>query len=171
MQYAVKSFATRALDEWVLDYPQQVIMTTLNLVLTNEINDILEEKQRQKELEDAEGSDNDGDGLDDDAVADEEAEGEGEANKEGEAPGEDKSKNTPAAGGDTQRDSVNKESMDEGPAVNKKTLKGTVQLKLSPPEQKKRLQSDLFGEDFKPDERFNKAIDQAIEDVRQRRVQ
>ena len=22
MQYAVKSFATRALDEWVLDYPQ-----------------------------------------------------------------------------------------------------------------------------------------------------
>ena len=54
MQYAVKSFATRALDEWVLDYPQQVIMTTLNLVLTNEINDILEEKQRQKELEDAE---------------------------------------------------------------------------------------------------------------------
>ena len=46
MQYAVKSFAARALDEWVLDYPQQVIVTTLNLVLTNEINDILEEKQR-----------------------------------------------------------------------------------------------------------------------------
>lgn len=42
MQYAVKSFATRALDEWVLDYPQQVIMTTLNLVLTNEVNDILD---------------------------------------------------------------------------------------------------------------------------------
>lgn len=170
MQYAVKSFATRALDEWVLDYPQQVVMTTLNLVLTNEINDILEEKQRQKELEDAEGSDNDG-GDDMEDVADEVEEGEGEANKE-EAPGEEKSKNTPAAGGDTtQRDSVNKESQDEGPAVNKKTLKGTVQLKLSPPEQKKRLQSDLFGEDFKPDERFNKAIDQAIEDVRQRRVQ
>ena len=37
MQYAVKSFATRALDEWILDYPQQVILTTLNLVLTNEI--------------------------------------------------------------------------------------------------------------------------------------
>ena len=46
MQYAVKSFATRALDEWVLDYPQQIVMTTLNLVLTNEINDILEERQR-----------------------------------------------------------------------------------------------------------------------------
>lgn len=37
MQYAVKSFATRALDEWILDYPQQVVLTTLNLVLTNEI--------------------------------------------------------------------------------------------------------------------------------------
>ena len=51
-------------------------------------------------MEDAEGSDNDADGLDDDAVADEVEEGDGEANKE-EAPGEDKSKNTPAAGGDT----------------------------------------------------------------------
>mmetsp|Transcript_29870 Transcript_29870/g.45651 ORF Transcript_29870/g.45651 Transcript_29870/m.45651 type:complete len:142 (+) Transcript_29870:4449-4874(+) len=46
MQYAVKSFATRALDEWVLDYPQQVVVTTLNLVLTNEITEILEERQR-----------------------------------------------------------------------------------------------------------------------------
>ncbi len=40
-------------------------MTTLNLVLTNEINDILEERQRQKELEDAEGSDNDNENQDD----------------------------------------------------------------------------------------------------------
>jgi hypothetical protein len=44
MQYAVKSFATRALDEWVLDYPQQIVISSLNLVLTNEINDILDEK-------------------------------------------------------------------------------------------------------------------------------
>jgi hypothetical protein len=69
MQYAVKSFATRALDEWVLDYPQQIVMTTLNLVLTNEINDILEEKQRLKELEDAEGS-VEGDDDDDPAAED-----------------------------------------------------------------------------------------------------
>lgn len=73
MQYAVKSFATRALDEWVLDYPQQVIMTTLNLVLTNEINDILDERQRQKELEDAEGSENENENQDDDDAIVEEA--------------------------------------------------------------------------------------------------
>lgn len=42
MQYAVKSFATRALDEWILDYPQQIVITTINLILSNEINDILE---------------------------------------------------------------------------------------------------------------------------------
>jgi hypothetical protein len=44
MGYAVKSFATRSLDEWVLDYPQQVVIATINLVLTNEINEILDEK-------------------------------------------------------------------------------------------------------------------------------
>jgi hypothetical protein len=44
MKYAVKSFSTRSLDEWVLDYPQQIIITALNLILSNEINDILEEK-------------------------------------------------------------------------------------------------------------------------------
>lgn len=51
-------------------------MTALNLVLTNEINDILEEKQRLKELEDAEGSDNGDDdddgGPEDDAQEEEE---------------------------------------------------------------------------------------------------
>ena len=98
MQYAVKSFATRALDEWVLDYPQQVVMTTLNLVLTNEINDILEERQRQKELEDAEGSDNDAEGAEDDALGEEAGEEEGEAAKEG-AGGEEAAKTAPAAAG------------------------------------------------------------------------
>lgn len=44
-------------------------------------------------------------------------------------------------------------------------------MKLSPDEQKKRLLIDLFGNDFRPDEKFNKAIDQAIEDIRQRRIQ
>ena len=33
-------------------------MTTLNLVLTNEVNDILEEKQRQQERDEAGGSEN-----------------------------------------------------------------------------------------------------------------
>ena len=51
MQYAIKSFATRSLDEWLLDYPQQVVIATINLVLSNEVNGILEEKQRQKERE------------------------------------------------------------------------------------------------------------------------
>jgi hypothetical protein len=81
MQYAVKSFATRALDEWVLDYPQQIIMTTLNLVLTNEINDILEEKQRLKELEDGEGSEG-GDGDDDDGGGDDDNQEENENKNE-----------------------------------------------------------------------------------------
>jgi hypothetical protein len=48
-------------------------MTTLNLVLTNEINDILDERQRQKELEDAEGSENENENQDDDDAIVEEA--------------------------------------------------------------------------------------------------
>lgn len=88
MQYAVKSFATRALDEWVLDYPQQVVLTTLTLVLTNEINDILEERQRQRELAEAEGSENDNPELGDDGdeAGDEDQDGKDEA-------AEDKAKN------------------------------------------------------------------------------
>lgn len=171
MQYAVKSFATRALDEWVLDYPQQVVMTTLNLVLTNEINDILEERQRQKELEDAEGSDNDAEGAEDDALGEEAGEEDPEAAKEG-AGGEEAAKTAPAAaGGETQRDSGNRESQEEAPAATKKALKGTPQLKLSPDERRRRLLVDLFGNDFKPDERFEKAILQAKDDIQQRKVQ
>jgi hypothetical protein len=40
--YAVSSFPTKPLDEWVLDYPQQIIMTTLHLVFSHEVNEILE---------------------------------------------------------------------------------------------------------------------------------
>jgi hypothetical protein len=148
-------------------------MTTLNLVLTNEINDILEERQKQKELEDAEGSDQDNENQEDmDAIAEDAGDDDQEANKE-EAAGDGKSKTTPAAAGnESQRDSVNKDSMDENaPAQNKKTLKGTAQLKLSPDEQKRRLLVDLFGNDFKPDEKFNKAIEAAQEDIRLRRIQ
>ena len=107
MQYAVKSFATRALDEWVLDYPQQIVMTTLNLVLTNEVNDILEEKQRLKELEDAEGSDN---------QDEEEDENQDEAPEE-----EEKKEEKDEKGGDyVQKDSL------EDPGAQRKALKGTA---------------------------------------------
>jgi hypothetical protein len=40
--YAVSSFPTKPLDEWVLDYPQQIIMTTLHLIFSHEVNEILE---------------------------------------------------------------------------------------------------------------------------------
>lgn len=40
LSYAVTSFPNTALDEWVLDYPQQIILTTLHLVLSHEINEI-----------------------------------------------------------------------------------------------------------------------------------
>lgn len=165
MQYAVKSFATRALDEWVLDYPQQVVVTTLNLVLTNEINDILEERQRQKELADAEGSENDNH---EEAEAAEEA-GEEEQDAKDEAGGDDKSKGANGSQGELER----KEGPDDGGlgAPSKKTLKGTAQLKLSAEEQRKRLLSDLFGPDFRADGRFSKAVDQAMEDLRLRRIQ
>jgi hypothetical protein len=118
MQYAVKSFATRALDEWVLDYPQQVIVTTLSLVLTNEINDILEERQRQKELAEAEGSENDRD--DDDDEADEAAEEE----QEGKDAGDDKAKNA----GDQAKEAEKKDGGEDagGVPANKKVLKGTA---------------------------------------------
>ena len=153
MQYAVKSFATRALDEWVLDYPQQIVMTTLNLVLTNEINDILEEKQRLKELEDAEGSDNQED-QEDEAPEEEQAEEEEKKDEKDEKQGES-----------VQKDSV------EDPGAQRKALKGTAQLKLSPDERRRRLLAELFGADFKPDDRFEKAIIQAKEDIQARRVQ
>ena len=71
MQYAVKSFATRALDEWILDYPQQIIMTTLNLVLTIEINDYFEKKMSDREAEEA--SDNDDKKDEEDGSNEEEA--------------------------------------------------------------------------------------------------
>lgn len=138
-------------------------MTTLNLVLTNEVNDILEEKQRQKEQAEAGGSDNDNDAQDDlEGTAEEAAEEEPEPKAQEGA--DDKGK---AAGNDAQRESV-----DEAvPAPSRKTLKGTAELKLSPEEHKHRLHADLFGPDFKPDERFALALHAAAEDVRQKRNQ
>jgi hypothetical protein len=39
--YAVSSFPNQPLDEWVLDYPQQIVLTTLHLILSHEVNEIL----------------------------------------------------------------------------------------------------------------------------------
>lgn len=61
MQYAIKSFATRAIDEWILDYPQQVVVSVICLVLTNEINDILDEKTKIKEQAEASDQENEED--------------------------------------------------------------------------------------------------------------
>jgi len=162
MQYAVKSFATRALDEWVLDYPQQVVVTTLMLVLTNEVNDILEERQRQKEIAEAE----EGSEVDGQEEGDGEEAGEEEQEAKDEAGGDDKSK-----AADTEREK--KEGADEAQAApSKKTLKGTAQLKRSPGEERARLLGDLFGADFKAEEdpRFEKAVEVAKEEVRLRRI-
>ena len=43
INYAVSSFPKQSLDEWILDYPQQVIITTIHLILSHEINELLEE--------------------------------------------------------------------------------------------------------------------------------
>lgn len=43
LSYAVTSFLTSPLDEWILDFPQQIILTTLHLILSHEINEVLEQ--------------------------------------------------------------------------------------------------------------------------------
>lgn len=135
MQYAVKSFATRALDEWILDYPQQVVLTTLNLVLTNEVQDILEEKERAKEA--AEASENDDEPVKGEAGAEEEASaGEDDQDATGAGAGpaspakenEDRSK-SPAEGAREARD-----SQDDVPAMAKKDKDKNEPVKLSPDE-------------------------------------
>ena len=139
-------------------------MTTLNLVLTNEVNDILEEKQRQREQDEAGGSDNENEAHEDlDGTAEEAAEEDAEAKPQEGA--EEKAK--AAAGNEAPR-----ESQDETVAApSRKTLKGTAELKLSPEEEKRRLHADLFGPDFQPDERFAQALQAAAEEVRQKRNQ
>jgi len=39
---SVQSFQKRPLDEWILDYPQQIILTSIHLILTHEINDLFD---------------------------------------------------------------------------------------------------------------------------------
>ena len=47
--YAVSSFPKQSLNEWVLDYPQQIVLTTLHLILTHEINEVLENYENEKD--------------------------------------------------------------------------------------------------------------------------
>jgi len=41
--YAVTSFPKQSLDEWIIDYPQQTILTTIHLILTHEINELFQD--------------------------------------------------------------------------------------------------------------------------------
>ena len=38
---AIENFLTEPIEEWVLDYPQQICYQTLSLILSQEINDVL----------------------------------------------------------------------------------------------------------------------------------
>ena len=42
LHYAVSSFPKQSLDEWILDFPLQTILSTIHLILTHEINDLFE---------------------------------------------------------------------------------------------------------------------------------
>ena len=56
------------MDEWILDYPQQVILTTIHLILTHEINELFEEMRKDKDGDGNhhQGHSDGGDGSDDD---------------------------------------------------------------------------------------------------------
>lgn len=38
---SIENFMQEPLEEWVLDYPQQIALSTLHLILSQEVNDIL----------------------------------------------------------------------------------------------------------------------------------
>lgn len=54
ISYAVATFPKQSLDEWVLDFPQQTIYTSIMLILTHEITELMEDKDKDK------GSESDG---------------------------------------------------------------------------------------------------------------
>lgn len=128
-------------------------------MLTNEINDILEERQRQKEKAEADGSD----GPDGDLGDDVDDGSEDEQDGKDDGPNDDKTKTE-------ARDHEKREAAEEAlvPGT-RKVLKGTAVIKRAAAEEKERLLKDLFGKDFKADDRFKKAIEQAVEEMKQRR--
>ena len=55
INYAVSSFPKQSLDEWILDHPQQIILTTIHLILTHEVNELFEEMKRTGKVRKDEG--------------------------------------------------------------------------------------------------------------------
>ena len=45
---AVSSFPKQSLDEWILDYPLQTILTTVHLILTHEINELFDDLGKKR---------------------------------------------------------------------------------------------------------------------------
>ena len=45
IQKAVNDFPKQHLDEWILDFPQQIIYSSIYLILTHEIDDLLADLQ------------------------------------------------------------------------------------------------------------------------------
>jgi hypothetical protein len=51
--HAVSSFPRQPLDEWIIDYPQQTILSTIHLILTHEINEMLHDMRAARGTEGA----------------------------------------------------------------------------------------------------------------------
>lgn len=49
--YSISSFSKQSLDEWVLDYPQQVVINTILLILTHEVTELFDLKQQDSNLD------------------------------------------------------------------------------------------------------------------------
>ncbi|CAG9319683.1 unnamed protein product [Blepharisma stoltei] len=47
ISFAVATFPKQSLDEWVLDFPQQIIYTSILLILTHEITELMEDKDKE----------------------------------------------------------------------------------------------------------------------------
>lgn len=62
INYAVASFPKQSLDEWILDHPQQIILTTIHLILTHEVNELFEEMRKTRKANRQEEYDEDGEG-------------------------------------------------------------------------------------------------------------
>ena len=134
-------------------------MTTLNLVLTIEINDHLEKKMSDREAEEA--SDND-DKKDEDGSNDDE-EGATEANKTQE-------QNTTKEGADDKEGSEDEADQDAVPTMAGKKNKERIEAKVSPEDQRRKLYDELFGPDFKPDARLSKALENAKREIKQKKL-
>lgn len=65
LSFAVSTFPKQSLDEWVLDYPQQVIYTAVLLILTHEITELMEENAKDTGSNSSESYD-EGDGIPED---------------------------------------------------------------------------------------------------------